>query len=75
MRLTSRLQKSVLASTVALGAFGAGAGHAEAAAYVQTNLVSDIPGLAIITDPELKNSWGVSWTFPALTGSVPQVMI
>src|SRR5246500_252002 len=28
--------------------------------FVQTNLVSDIPGLAAITDPELVNSWGVS---------------
>jgi uncharacterized protein (TIGR03118 family) len=27
---------------------------------VQTNLVSDIPGLATITDPELHNPWGVS---------------
>src|SRR5271165_5490821 len=30
------------------------------AAYVQTNLVSDIPGLAAITDPQLVNPWGVS---------------
>jgi uncharacterized protein (TIGR03118 family) len=28
--------------------------------YVQTNLVSDVPGLAQITDPHLKNPWGVS---------------
>jgi uncharacterized protein (TIGR03118 family) len=28
--------------------------------FVQTNLVSDIPGLATITDPELVNPWGVS---------------
>jgi uncharacterized protein (TIGR03118 family) len=28
--------------------------------FVQTNLVSDIPGLATITDPELLNPWGVS---------------
>ena len=26
--------------------------------YVQTNLVSDIPGLAQLTDPNLKNPWG-----------------
>jgi hypothetical protein len=25
--------------------------------FVQTNLVSDIPGLATITDPELVNPW------------------
>ena len=28
--------------------------------FVQTNLVSDIPGLAAITDAELINPWGVS---------------
>jgi uncharacterized protein (TIGR03118 family) len=29
--------------------------------YVQTNLVSDIPGLALNTDPQLKNAWGISF--------------
>lgn len=29
--------------------------------YVQTNLVSDIPGLAQVTDPNLKNPWGISF--------------
>jgi uncharacterized protein (TIGR03118 family) len=28
--------------------------------YVQTNLVSDIPGLAAHTDPNLRNPWGTS---------------
>src|SRR6516165_7343413 len=28
--------------------------------YIQTNLVSDVPGLAQITDPNLKNPWGIS---------------
>ena len=28
--------------------------------YHQTNLVSDIPGLAAFTDPYLKNPWGLS---------------
>src|ERR1700751_1708275 len=28
--------------------------------YVQTNLVSDIPGLAAHMDPNLKNPWGTS---------------
>lgn len=27
--------------------------------YTQTNLVSDIPGLAVTTDPNLQNSWGI----------------
>lgn len=30
--------------------------------YVQTNLVSDIQGLAAITDPSLVNPWGVSFS-------------
>ena len=30
--------------------------------YTQTNLVSDVPGLAAVTDPNLKNPWGVSFT-------------
>jgi uncharacterized protein (TIGR03118 family) len=29
--------------------------------FVQTNLVSDVPGLAQITDPNLVNPWGVSF--------------
>src|SRR6202162_830825 len=33
--------------------------------YQQTNLVSDIPGLALHTDPNLRNSWGTS-TGPGL---------
>ncbi len=33
---------------------------ATAADYVQTNLVSSVPGLATITDPLLVNPWGVS---------------
>jgi len=28
--------------------------------FVQVNLVSDLPGLATITEPELRNPWGVS---------------
>jgi uncharacterized protein (TIGR03118 family) len=36
-------------------------GSAEASTYVQTDLVSNIPGLALQTDPNLINSWGVSF--------------
>jgi uncharacterized protein (TIGR03118 family) len=32
------------------------------AGFVQTNLVSDIPGLAATTDPDLKNPWGISFS-------------
>jgi uncharacterized protein (TIGR03118 family) len=31
------------------------------AQYVQTNLASDVPGLAANTDPQLKNAWGMSF--------------
>ena len=64
MHLPTQL-KSVVTTAVALGALCAGTGLAEAATYLQTDLVSDIPGLAAITDPNLTNPWGVSH----LTGS------
>ena len=45
------------------------------AAYIQTNLVSDIAGLAAFTDPNLKNPWGISaapgspfWVSDQVTG-------
>jgi uncharacterized protein (TIGR03118 family) len=34
---------------------------ANAGFFEQTNLVSDIPGLAGVTDPNLVNSWGISF--------------
>src|SRR5258706_14328712 len=46
----------VAALTLATG----GLSLATAADYVQTNLVSNIPSLAAITDPMLVNPWGVS---------------
>lgn len=33
-----------------------------ATSYVQTNLVSDIPGMAASTDPNLKDPWGISFS-------------
>src|SRR5262249_48104905 len=48
-----------LALAIVLGAVCADTGQA-LAAYLQTNLVSDIPGLATITDPLLVNPWGMS---------------
>ena len=47
-------------TSVALGALCAGAGTAQAQ-FKQTDLVSDIPDLAKVTDPMLKNPWGVSF--------------
>ena len=35
---------------------------ARAEAFVQTNLVSDLGGVAAVTDPMLKNPWGLSHT-------------
>ena len=29
-------------------------------AFLQTNLVSDVPGMAAFTDPQLVNPWGLS---------------
>lgn len=34
----------------------------QATEYDQYNLVSDVPGLAAVTDPNLANPWGVSFT-------------
>src|SRR5438105_14170664 len=45
----------VLLSLLVLSAF------AYAGSYQQTNLVSDIPGLAAFTDPDLLNYWGVAF--------------
>src|ERR1700743_2534958 len=49
--------------------------EARAGSYQQVNLVSDVPGLAANTDPNLKNPWGVAfsatspfWTSDQRTG-------
>ena len=52
--------KVFLVTWIAVGALWAGTLHAQVADFVQVNLVSDIPGLAKITEPELLNPWGVS---------------
>src|SRR6266550_2070661 len=51
-----------------VGTLYAGAWRAEANTLIQTNLVSDISGLAIITDPRLRNPWGMSHTRQRCTG-------
>jgi uncharacterized protein (TIGR03118 family) len=53
--------RAVVLTTVAFGALCAGAGVAKADGFSQTNLVSNIPGLAATTDPNLVNPWGVSF--------------
>ena len=40
-------------------------GHDRDNGFIQTNLVSNIPGLAAHTDPNLRNPWGIS-TAPGL---------
>jgi uncharacterized protein (TIGR03118 family) len=50
------------APTCALALLLAGAYSANCDTFVQTNLVSDVPGLAPVTDPNLKNPWGVSFS-------------
>jgi uncharacterized protein (TIGR03118 family) len=42
------------------GIVALGLSKAEPSSYLQTNLVSDISGEAGLTDPNLKNPWGVS---------------
>jgi uncharacterized protein (TIGR03118 family) len=75
--------------TLAL-AFAATYTHADTLGFTQTNLVSDIPGKAANTDPNLKNPWGVAfsatspfWTSDQATGvatlynaaGVPQALV
>ena len=64
MNKSARFNRSSLMITViAVGTLYAGAWRAEAdSLFAQTNLVSDIPGLAALTDPALHNPWGMSHT-------------
>jgi len=52
-------KQALLATALAAAAICSAASQAEAG-YIQTNLVSDIAGLAILNDPNLANPWGVS---------------
>ena len=54
-RPLSRLPVLALAVTT----FTTATAHAQ---YAQTNLVSNIPGLAAFTDPDLQNPWGMSFS-------------
>jgi uncharacterized protein (TIGR03118 family) len=60
MKRPAPFQRSLLATAIAIGALSADAWRAEAAPYIQTDLVSDIPGLATLTEPTLVNPWGIS---------------
>ena len=50
----------VTAGALAAGAFGAAPASAHLTAYRQVNLVSDQPGHAPLTDPDLVNAWGLA---------------
>src|SRR6476646_201990 len=58
MQASAMFRPMLLASGV-VAALGSGI-HTAKADYIQTNLVSDIPGLARITDSLLMNPWGIS---------------
>jgi uncharacterized protein (TIGR03118 family) len=51
---------ALIALTGTARSASADGGGIAARSYVQSNLVSDIPGLAAHTDPNLKNPWGTS---------------
>jgi hypothetical protein len=58
---SSRSPKTILLATaIAVSVCCVNSRVAAAATFVQTDLVSNIPGLAAVTDPELVNPWGVS---------------
>jgi uncharacterized protein (TIGR03118 family) len=52
---------SVMTTAAAFAALCTGAGVANADGFSQTDLVSNMPGLAKTTDPSLVNPWGVSF--------------
>jgi len=52
--------RSALTGAVAVAALCAGGGIAKAQ-FKQTDLVSDVSGLTAVTDPNLKNPWGLSF--------------
>ncbi|MFI5099367.1 MAG: TIGR03118 family protein [Actinomycetes bacterium] len=51
---------SIAALVAAQSPASASPGFNHHRAYVQTNLVSDVPGWAALTDPNLVNAWGLS---------------
>lgn len=65
MKLTGVFAKrfATLLGCFALIAMAAAPARAAGPGYAQTNLVSDIPGLATFTDPTLLNPWGIAF-FP-----------
>lgn len=60
--MITKLSRFILATVLGAGAMALTVSTARATVFSQTNLVSDVPGLAAITDPKLKNPWGVSFS-------------
>ena len=58
-RPLSRLTRLAALVAAPLATLIATSAHAQ---YAQTNLVSNIPGLAAFTDPDLQNPWGMSFS-------------
>jgi uncharacterized protein (TIGR03118 family) len=52
--------RALVLGTSALLTAGATSAAADVSTYVQTNLVSDLPGVALVQDPQLVNPWGLS---------------
>jgi uncharacterized protein (TIGR03118 family) len=46
--------------SIAMPGVAANAGDSAEGAFHQTNLVSDLPGMAAVTDPNLVNPWGIT---------------
>jgi len=67
MRMNKRCRWSIATVIVGLAVATATATTVHAAqGYVQTNLISNISGLAAQTDPSLRNPWGIAF-FPGLS--------
>src|SRR4051812_1471148 len=54
---------ATMAATTSQGANAASTAkaHSDRGMFRQVNLVSDIPGMAALTDPEVKNPWGIAF--------------
>jgi len=59
-RLRGVFALGLVAAVVALAPWAPAAASHLANGYHQTNLVSDLPGLAQLTDPDLVNPWGMA---------------
>src|SRR3954463_6554745 len=54
---------AAMAATTSTGANAASTAkaHHDSGMFRQVNLVSDVPGMATILDPEVKNPWGIAF--------------